>query len=165
MKKVFFFKRAFSSLTLLALALAANAEVLIVEQNKENSQKTEKTSYDLGDKPVLTYSGDNLVVKTNNASAEFPLGTVVRYYFAESDPTGVPTTQEEGMGYLFVTEEGIRMSGFEPTLPVSLYTVNGQLIQEYKTTEDGSLEISLNGQPQGIYLIKLNTTTIKVIKK
>ncbi|MBR3518864.1 MAG: T9SS type A sorting domain-containing protein [Paludibacteraceae bacterium] len=164
MKKVFFFKRAFSSLTLLALALAANAEVLIVEQNKENSQKTEKTSYDLGDKPVLTYSGDNLVVKTNNASAEFPLGTVVRYYFSETDPTGVAAAQGE-MGYLFVTEEGIRMSGFEPSLPVSLYTVNGQLIQEYKTTEEGSLEISLNGQPQGIYLIKLNTTTIKVIKK
>ncbi|MBR4815409.1 MAG: T9SS type A sorting domain-containing protein, partial [Paludibacteraceae bacterium] len=93
-----------------------------------------------------------------------PLGKVARYYFSETDPTGVATAQD-GMGYLFVTEEGVRMSGFEPFLPVSLYTVNGQLIQEYKTTEEGSLEISLNGQPQGIYLIKLNTTTIKVIKK
>lgn len=164
MKKEFFFRRAFSSLTLLALAIAANAEVLIVEQNKEGSQETEKTYYNLGDKPVLTYSGANLVVKTNIASAEFPLGKVARYYFSETDPTGVATAQD-GMGYLFVTEEGVRMSGFEPFLPVSLYTVNGQLIQEYKTSEEGSLEISLNGQPQGIYLIKLSTTTIKVIKK
>ena len=93
MKKVFFFRRVFSSLTLLALTMAANAEVLIVEQNKENSQETEKTCYDLGDKPVLTYSEANLVVKTNIASAEFPLGKVAKYYFAESDPTGVVTTQ------------------------------------------------------------------------
>ena len=103
-------------------------------------------------------------MKTNIASAEFPLGKVARYYFAESDPTGVVTTQGK-MGYLFVTEEGVRMLGFEPSLQVKLYTVNGQLIQEYKTSEEGSLEISLNGQPQGLYLIQLNTTTIKVIKK
>lgn len=164
MKKVFFFKRAFSSLTLLALALTSNAEMLIVEQNKEGSQETEKVSYDLGDKPVLTYSGTNLVVKTNNASAEFPLGKVARYYFTESDPTGVAATQGE-MGHLFVTEEGVRMLGFEPFLQVKLYTVSGQLIREYKTSEEGSLEISLNGQPQGVYLIQLSTTTIKVIKK
>lgn len=164
MKKVFFFRRAFSSLTLLALTMAANAEVLIVEQNKENSQETEKTCYDLGDKPVLTYSGANLVVKTNIASAEFPLGKVAKYYFAESDPTGVVTSQGK-MGYLFVTEEGVRMTGFEPSLQVKLYTVSGQFLQEYRTSEEGSLEISLNGQPQGVYLIQLNTTTIKVIKK
>ena len=133
MKKVFFFRRAFSSLTLLALTMAANAEVLIVEQNKENSQETEKTCYDLGDKPVLTYSGANLVVKTNIASAEFPLGKVAKYYFAESDPTGVVTTQGK-MGYLFVTEEGVRMTGFEPSLQVKLYTVSGQFLQEYRTS-------------------------------
>lgn len=164
MKKVFFFRRAFSSLTLLALTMAANAEVLIVEQNKENSQETEKTCYDLGDKPVLTYSEANLVVKTNIASAEFPLGKVAKYYFAESDPTGIVTTQGK-MGYLFVTEEGVRMTGFEPSLQVKLYTVSGQFLQEYRTSEEGSLEISLKGQPQGVYLIQLNTTTIKVIKK
>ena len=164
MKKEFFFRRAFSSLTLLALAITANAEVLIVEQNQEGSQETKKVSYDLGDKPVLTYSGTNLIVKTNTASAEFRLGKVARYYFAESDPTGVVTTQGK-MGYLFVTEEGVRMLGFEPSLQVKLYTVSGQFIQEYRTSEEGSLEISLNGQPQGVYLIQLNTTTIKVIKK
>ncbi|MBO4531027.1 MAG: T9SS type A sorting domain-containing protein [Paludibacteraceae bacterium] len=164
MKNVFFLKRVFSLLLLLALALAANAQVLIVEQKQEGSQETKKVSYDLGDNPVLTYSGTNLVVKTNIASAEFPLGKVAKYYFAESDPTGVVTTQGK-MGYLFVTEEGVRMVGFEPSIQVKLYTISGQFIQEYKTSEEGSLEINLNGHPQGVYLIQLNTTTIKVIKK
>ena len=57
------------------------------------------------------------------------------------------------------------MTGFEPSLQVKLYTVSGQFLQEYRTSEEGSLEISLKGQPQGVYLIQLNTTTIKVIKK
>lgn len=165
MKKVFFLRRAFSSLSLLALALAANAEVLIVEHNKENSQLTEKISYDLGDKPILTFSGENLFVKTNIASAEFPIGSVVRYYFAESDPSGLAKAQSEGMGYLYVTEEGVRLVGFEPSVSVSLFAANGQLLQEHKTSAEGSLEISLGGQPQGVYLVKFKTTTIKVIKK
>lgn len=162
MKKIFLWKSVLSSLALLATIASANAEVLIVEHAKEATH-AEKVSYDLGDKPVITFSGNNLLVKTDKASAEFPLATVVKYYFAESDPTGLSDATEK-LPFIFTTEEGIQMVNCQPNMPVALFSVSGQLIKRYQTDSEGSLEINLSNQSKGVYLIKLSNTTIKVIR-
>lgn len=164
MKKIFFKRNVISSLALLASIATANAEVLIVEQAKDGlPTATQKSSYDLGDKPVITFDGSNLVVKTDQASAEFPLATVVKYYFAESDPTGNHDATEQ-MDLVYATQEGVQLRYCQPAMPVALYSVSGQLIKEYKTSDEGALEINLSSQSKGIYLIKMNNTTIKVIR-
>ena len=69
MKKTFLLKNVFSSLALLTcVSTAVHAESLIVEQFKENSQQTETTSYDLGDKPILTFSGTRKKLYTSGSS-------------------------------------------------------------------------------------------------
>lgn len=164
MKQIFLRKSVIASLALFACITTANADVVIVEQAKDGlPTATQKSSYDLGDKPVITFDGSNLVVKTDQASAEFPLATVVKYYFAESDPTGT-NTETEQMALVFATEDGVQLLNCQPDMTVALFSVSGQLIKEYRTSNEGSLEINLSSQSKGIYLIKLNNTTIKVIR-
>ncbi len=162
MKNKNLWRKWVSSLAFLSLVSAANAEALIVEQ-RNGEQQTTKTSYELGDKPVLTFNENRLVVKTNVASAEFEIANVVKYYFAESDLTGQENSDAE-MGYVYVTEEGVKIEKFAPFVSVSLFGVTGQLIKTYQTSADGSLEITLSDKAKGIYLVKTNNTTIKVIK-
>ncbi len=163
MKTNFFRKSMLSSLALLASVTTASAEVLIVEQALQGAVAVEKSSYDLGDNPVIAFRDGNMLVESIKASAQFPLATVVKYYFAESSPTQV-SDETEVMPFIFTTDEGIQMINARPEMPVALFNVNGQLIKEYKTSAEGSLEINLSSQPQGVYLIKLSNTTIKVIK-
>lgn len=163
MKTNFSRKSTLSSLALLASITTASAEVLIVEQVPQGAVASEKSSYDLGDKPVIAFRDGNLLVESTKASAQFPLASVVKYYFAESSPTQV-NDETEVMPFIFTTEEGVQMINARPEMPVALFGVNGQLIKEYKTSAEGSLEINLSNQPQGVYLIKLSNTTIKVIK-
>lgn len=166
MKKTFLLKNVFSSLVLLTcMSTAVHAESLIVEQFKENSQQTEKTSYDLGDKPILTFSGANLVVKTDKASAEFELSKVVKYYFAESVPTSAKEGAETQMSYVYLTEDAIHLRKFEPQLPVYLYTVSGQFILTDQTSSEGALDITLSNLAKDVYIIKINHNTIKFINK
>ncbi|MBP5422416.1 MAG: T9SS type A sorting domain-containing protein [Paludibacteraceae bacterium] len=166
MKKTFLLKNVFSSLALLTcVSTAVHAESLIVEQFKENSQQTETTSYDLGDKPILTFSGTNLVVKTDRASAEFELSKVVKYYFAESVPTSAKEISETPMSYVYLTEEAIHLRKFEPQLPVYLYSVSGQLILTKQTSNEGDLDLTLSNLAKDVYIIKINNNTIKFINK
>ena len=48
---------------------------------------------------------------------------------------------------------------------VSIYDMSGRKVAMHTVGADGSLQYSLSDQPAGIYLIKTETTTIKIIKK
>lgn len=48
---------------------------------------------------------------------------------------------------------------------VSVYTVNGMMIQSERVDADGRLTISMEGWNAGIYIIKTESATYKIIKK
>ena len=91
----FSFKRKIAvSLRFFSMLASANAENLIIEESSGNT-----TSYDLGSKPVITYSGDLLVVKTDLANAEFALAQVAKYYF-RAEPTKTIEPLSETSAYI-----------------------------------------------------------------
>ncbi len=156
----FSFKRKIAvSLMFFSMLASVNAENLIIEESSGNT-----TSYDLGSKPVITYSGDFLVVKTDLANAEFALAQVAKYYF-RAEPTKNIEPLSETNAYISVTEENFTMKNCQPGSPVNIFTIDGKGVGNYQVASDGSLEISLSNLPQGIYIIKTNSANIKFIRK
>lgn len=156
----FSFKRKIAtSLMFFALMASAQAEQLVIE---ENSGKT--TFYDLGSKPVISYSGDNLVVKTSLANATFSLNQVAKYYF-KMDATGNSDIENANEAFIAVSEERFSMRNGVAGSPVTLLSIDGKIISSHIVASDGSLEFSLDGLSQGIYIIKTNSANIKLIRK
>ncbi|MCB9018217.1 MAG: T9SS type A sorting domain-containing protein [Paludibacteraceae bacterium] len=159
MKKKILTRRFFASVFLFSAAiLTINAEQLVVEEKTGGV-----TSYYLGDSPVLTIEDNSLVVKTNNANAEFSLSDVSKYYF-RSGTTSVPDSQEV-CPLMSVAGDEIRLSGFSTQTLVRVYKVSGQSVGAYRTNEVGSLTISLANFSDGVYLVKTNSSTIKITKR
>ncbi|MCQ2218685.1 MAG: T9SS type A sorting domain-containing protein [Paludibacteraceae bacterium] len=157
----FSFKRKFAtSLMFLAMLASANAESLIIE---DTSGKT--TSYDLGSKPVITYSGDNLVLKTDLANAEFALPQVAKYYFKADATSNDDVLLNPTNTYVVVTEESFTLRNGIAGSPVFVLSIDGKVLSNHVVATDGTLDISLSNLPQGIYIIKTKSANIKFIRK
>lgn len=102
-------------------------------------------SYAFSEKPVVTYSGDNLVLKTAKVEVEYPLGNLEKLTFgtAEADAINQVTTE--------LPSERV----------THIYDMGGALVKSV----DVSLPLSTDGLKPGVYVIKNGKSTYKIIKK
>jgi hypothetical protein len=114
--------------------------------------------------PKLTTTADALNVATTDETLEFPLDNVSRYVFGEeSDPTD-NITNNTLKPY---TQNGDEMifSSLKAGSEVNVYTSNGSIVDTYKVSDNGTVSISLQKFSNGIYLIKTQSGTYKLVKK
>ena len=138
-----------SLLAILAAATAPRAEVDLVVVHQKSGGTVE---FAFLEKPVVTYSGDNLVVTVQEGSVSFPLSDVQKFTFGKFD--GEPS-------------EWTRISAPANVAPqpTFIYNVGGVLMRTLQPGDDGSTPASLDGLPAGIYIIKNGKTTYKTIKR
>lgn len=119
------------------------------------------------EKPVITYTTDNLVMTTTVAMAEFPFAVIKRVYFDDDISTAIRNVvQPDGTAPLIrVTSDGVQLSGFAAKTAVSIYDTSGQLLTHEHAAADGTLMVNFSAHPKGIYIIKTNQTTLKIQKQ
>ena len=66
-----------------------------------------------------------------------------------------------------VNQEGneITFRGLPVGTTASVYSLDGLLVGQVKATDSQPLTISLQNRPDGVYIVKAGTETIKVMKK
>ena len=135
----------------------ATAEVLVVED-----KQGEKQYYELGDAPVITYSGAKLLVNTDKASAEFNIPEVEKYYFLK-ELTASKLIEDGDKAVVWTTGEklSIRNGGVNQT--VQVFNAQGKLTSTHKTDSQGALDLDLGQSGKGVVLIKISSTTVKLI--
>lgn len=143
----------------LFLLQQATAEVLVVE-----NEEGDKQYYELGDAPVITYSGAKLQVNTNKASAEFSIPNVEKYYFLK-EVTASKLVEDGDKPVVWTSDDRVFFRNGKPDQTVQVYNVDGKLTGTYKTDAQGSLDIDLRQTGRGIILVKINTTTLKLIRQ
>lgn len=120
----------------------------------------------LADKPVISYRGDSIVLKTETAEVAYPVAGISRITF-EDTTTGIGSVSvAKNNGIVAkVLGDGVEIWGMEPHSNVSVYTVSGTQIGSYTADGDGHLAISLDNQAKGIIIIKTVKSSIKIIRK
>lgn len=139
--------------------LAANGEALVIE-GKDGM----KSVYNLGDNPILTYEGSQMKVKASNAEAQFELMEIERCYFS-AEATGTDALQDLSNMTVLASESGLQIKNSQPGSVVNVYTANGKQLATHRTDQAGNLTLDLSKAPSGVLLVKIETTTIKLIKK
>ena len=151
-------KKFILSLTLVFASLAAWAEAGFYVEDSQGVL----VGYVFMDQPVWTFEGDNLVISTVGGSVQYPMSDVAKVFFRDVTPTGLLELDVDEM--IRVIPDGVELTGFAANTVVTIHNLQGQQLGAYRTSQSGSLTISLADREQGIYLIHANKSTIKIKK-
>lgn len=128
-------------------------------------------AYALGEHPVVTYSNGELLLTTQQQQVAYTATDVNKFTFSPSDitsegqqppTTGISTPQQPQLG---IHNGDIHFSGSRAGSPINVYTLDGKLLHTTTTDDAGNATISIASHPAGVYIIKTETITHKIIKR
>lgn len=131
--------------------------VLVLELADETS-----VSFQLPEKPTLSFSDQKLTVNSASVQTTYPLTEVKNFHFAEKI-VGIDAPAGNQLVFRYVDNENVQVTGATAG-STALYNANGQLVANY-AVKNGCVNISLKGCAPGVYLLNLNQTTFKIIKR
>jgi len=124
----------------------------------------DKVTYELADAPVTTFSGNQLIIRTNKVTISYERKNVLRYTYEDLVTKGIELMPSERCVEINREGDEIVFRGLQVGGTASIYAVNGTLIEQRKVTDYRPLTISLKNRPNGVYIVKAGTETIKVMK-
>lgn len=131
-------------------ALAANAGNYAL---KVNLRQGFSATYILSDKPVITYSGNDVIIRSQGIEDSYLLSDVKSFTFTENGTSGIESVTDN------VTYE----------FHDNVFTCEGQVITVYNLSglkvASGSNSVSLESLDRGIYIVNTGNRAIKVMKK
>ena len=146
MKKILF------TLLMLVGVVSAQAEGSALCVTRTNG---EVAYYILSEKPVVSFGETTMLIVAGNASTEYQRTEVEKFTFVDKKAiTGIAQIGEGSTVFQY-QDNTIRAVGGA----IQVYNSQGKLVKQGEDT------VSLNDQPQGVYVVKMNQQTIKVIKK
>lgn len=120
--------------------------------------------YQLDTKPVMTYEGSQMVLKTDLMEAQYERSAVRNINFGD-EATGVVSAKKETFKFAFSGNE-VRIEGLAPNGVVRVSDMGGRLVATARPTADGTVRVPLGGFGNGTYVINIDRQkTIKVIKR
>ena len=166
------FRRLLAGATFCLCTLFAHAEnysfTLVINGNSY--------VFNLAEKPVITYEGNELSVKVTEPSANVEEQSTVREISVpvvevqkidlekvnvSTETVGVETLT----GATAFVNGQLQVSGLQPGSPVTVVTLGGKSVLNQKATADGEATIALQTLPKGVYIVRTANSSIKVINK
>ena len=120
----------------------------------------------------LSFSGDNLSVKTSSGSKVYAFDDITKLLFGAGSPTGIlnPTAQSDFDVVVHVTAAGdVTVESPVAIKSLTVYSVDGKMIsvEKYNAAAVETLQATslLQNVPAGIYFLRVETTRGTVVKK
>ena len=140
------------------MTTAATAQHMVVEMTDSNSRVVQ-----LENLKQITFDGITVnIEQTDGAKSSASMGNIERIYF--SDLSSIADINAQGgnlVEYLSFDEIAINS---EAGSMVTLYNLTGAQLLTRRIDTQGEA-ISIAGLPQGIYIVKANGRTTKIIKR
>ena len=151
-------KKLLFMISLLALTGTATAQHMVVEKSgAENEVIT------LGALKQITFNGTTVnIEQTNGTKSSASMGDIERIYSADLSSIADINSQDENLvTYISTDEIAINCNGGSL---VAIYNLTGAQLLTRRLDTQGEA-ISIAGLPQGIYIVKANERTTKIIKR
>ena len=110
-----------------------------------------------------SYKDGNLVITTINATISYPLEVVRKFIFI----SGTEDIQNIKGDKFEISKDGrfLTLSGLKSDTDAYLYSVNGMLMERIHVTSSTSISINLESYPIGVYMIKVDGATFKIMNQ
>lgn len=117
----------------------------------------------LNQEPVTSYKDGNLVITTINATISYPL-EVVRKFVYISGSNDIENLKGDKFE---ISRDGrfLTLSGLDKDTDAYLFSVNGLLMKRIHITANTSVSINIESYPLGVYMIKIDGATYKILNQ
>ena len=137
-----------------------NMRTAFIVLMKDGSTQT----YRLTDRPVITIQDRQLHIQSEVGDVLIPVGNLIRYTFERYDLTGVMDLREEEPEMEYRNSELV-VTGLKVGTNVDIYDLSGKLVRHLESRRNGSYRLSLSDLSKGVYVVKVNQTTLKILKR
>jgi uncharacterized protein (DUF2141 family) len=126
------------------------------------------TAYPLAHRPKLTMSGTTFTLKTTQTSVTYESKDVLK--FTMSDLNGTPLDiQEVFSGRVAPTmsreSDALHVKGCIPGAAITVFSTDGKVVGTHRADANGDAILTLSDLPQGVYIVKSGSATIKITRK
>ncbi len=119
----------------------------------------------LSDKPKLKHNNNTITYYTDDTSVEYKTKEVSKMYFTNNESTSILNIVKSTQSNISIINDFVLLNGFAPYESVEIYSVDGHKYHSYNINPDGSLYIDISSFYKGIYVVKSNFQSIKIIKR
>lgn len=134
---------------------------LVIEINN-----SKKHSYSLEDNPVISFDSKRLIIKTDKIELSYQISDIVKYYFIKEDDTSISSINGDAnnIHINYTNNDFILIEGIAEEDNVNVYEINGRTCHVNITRSNDSVIVELKNLPKGIYLVKVNNHSFKLIR-
>ena len=124
----------------------------------------EKVYFDLAQMPETSFGDGVLTIKTNTTQVSYLLENVLRYTYENVKVTGIELMPNERS--VEVDKEGgaVTFRNLKDGTVVGLYDLKGQLLEQRRAEGLHPVVISVRNRPRGVYIVKSDDETIKLMR-
>lgn len=148
------------ALAICSLPVAAQKSVAIYQTDGQVA------TFAFTEKPVVTYSGSDLVLTTTETCVQYPIYNLQKMEFPVEwdNPDAVREVKETDATFSFLDGQ-LSVSGGKPGAVVLLYNMKGIKAGQYCLDENGHASIPTGGLQRDIYIVKCQSFTFKFRKQ
>ena len=127
--------------------------------------------YSLDEKPVVTFDGTSVLVKTSNFSMSLPetysYNDIAKIDFVDKATSDIKQTSQTGqlMTITYLDGENVTISGLDKKAQWRLFGIDGKQYQVPSNLAGDALTISLSPLVKGVYIIRIDKYSFKIRKK
>ena len=147
---ILFMKRLLSLLGAVLLAEPVFSQNTLTIHQKDGKQ----FCFGFVDKPVITYTETDLVLKTTNTEVQYPLSSLAKFTFTDIEDAVISTKDDGKSAQLQLDNYVVSITGAKAGINVTVISSDGKTVGNYKTEADGKATFSIADLSQGIYIIK-----------
>lgn len=145
---------------LLAFCTLAYGQNTIVIQQKDGKM----ARFSFTEKPVVTYSGNDVLVNTTKNSVQYPIYLLQKISFdIDWNTTDIEEVEVAEPSFHF-RDDALSISGEDPRSLVFLYNIKGMLAGRYQTDDRGCVTIPIRQLRPDLYIVKTNRFSFKFRK-
>lgn len=119
----------------------------------------------LAAQPAITIEDSDLKIVGQWLDLSLPLADVVRYTFGTYDATGIDNVLDDSHIDINVGDEGLSLDGLRAGDAVDVFDTGGRRLRHATASPNGCIHLPLGGLPAGVYMVKVNGKSYKVMKK
>lgn len=154
-------KRTLFFICFFLFAIPALAKNTLAVYQKDGQQ----FCFGFDEKPVITYSDTLLVLKTIKTEVQYPLSSLVKFSFSDIETSVVDVENQFLLPQFQLEYYMLSITGASPDINVSVISEDGKLLSTYKTDSNGNVSFSIVDLPEGVYIIRSESLTCKILKK
>lgn len=128
-------------------------------------------AYALDEHPVVSYSDGELLLDTHTQRVAYSAAEVRKFTFSLSDISSdgenppARVSSPESPQQFSLQQGNVYFSGCRAGSSISIYTLDGKLLQTVRADAIGNACLVTGTYPSGVYIIKTETITHKIIKR